>query len=147
MADSKDSVSAAASILSSHPISGVANLDIVLSRCPSSFRANSAVRGNIFDTEVIYLISVIRVISWPITSLLSSITTLLSSLLYFHHYFIFITTLLSSVLYAHYYCTIITTLLASLPYYDYYSIIITTACVAFVVINNIPWLSPYTKEG
>ena len=43
----------------------------------------SAVKGNNFDTDIVYLVSVIRVISWLLSSLLLSITTLLSLLLYY----------------------------------------------------------------
>ena len=40
------------------------------------FKVNkSAIKGNNFDTEVIYLVSVIRVISWLLNCLLFSITT------------------------------------------------------------------------
>ena len=59
----------------------------------------SAVNGNNFDTEVVYLVSVIRVISWLLNSLLSSIPT------------------------------IITTVLALLPYYYYYLILYYYYCM------------------
>ena len=44
----------------------------------NGFKVNKlAVNGNNFGTEVVYLVSVIRVIGWLSNSLLSSITTLL----------------------------------------------------------------------
>ena len=61
--------------------SWVANLDIVLSRRPSSFRVNSSDKSNNYDTEVIYLVSVMREISWLLNSLLTSI-----AILYYHYY-------------------------------------------------------------
>ena len=45
---------------------------------------NSAGKCNNFDTRVIYLVSVVRVISCLLNSLLSSITTLLALQLYYH---------------------------------------------------------------
>ena len=58
--------------------------------------SKSAVKGNNFDTEVVYLVSMMRVISLLLNSLLSLfIITLLSLLLYYQCYFTNITTLLA----------------------------------------------------
>ena len=118
----------------------------VLSRCPPSFRVNSAVKGNHFDKEVIYLVSVIRVICLLLNSLLSLllsyhyyfliITTFLSLLLSYHYYFLIITIFLSLLLSYHYYFLIITTFLSLLLSYHFYFLILTTACNALVIFAH-----------